>query len=70
MHNIVRVSTKCAIEIEKMSRQQTITHLTIQVMALQDLVSKLDEEHLYVYTVEYGGFVKTKRLASGEDTDG
>lgn len=70
MHEIVRVGTECAIEIEKMSRQQTITHLTIQVMALQDLIAKLDEEYLYVYTTEYGGFIKTKRQTSGEDTDG
>jgi hypothetical protein len=67
MHDIIRVSTECAIEIEKLSRQQTIHHLTIQVMSLQSLISQLDPEHLYVYATEYGGFVKTKKR---EDTDG
>jgi hypothetical protein len=36
-------------------------------MALQDLVSKIDKEHLYVYATEYSGFIKTKLK---EDTDG
>jgi hypothetical protein len=40
--------------------QKVIMELQMEMMALRDLIKKIDPDHMYVFSPEYSAFLKSK----------
>lgn len=58
-YEVVRMSPQVHDAFSAHMLQKKILDLTMELMTLRDLVTKLDPAHMYVFSPEYQAFIKT-----------
>jgi len=57
---IIRLSPICLDSYNQHISQKVIMELQMELMAMRDLLKKIDPQHMYVFSPEYSAFLRTR----------
>lgn len=60
-NQVINLGTEVGEKIQQARVNRQLNDLNLRVYLLENLVKFLDPDHIYVYSEEYGAFIREKR---------
>jgi hypothetical protein len=58
MNHVVQLGEGVTEEIQRIRAKKHMLDLALRVFMLEELTKRLDPEHMYIYSEEYGAFIR------------
>jgi hypothetical protein len=58
MNHVVQLGVEVTEEITRIRAKKHMLDLALRVFLQEQLIKRLDPEHMYVYSEEYGAFIR------------